>query len=135
MHSRCSSAPFLVFDFARSPTDQASDALPCGPQGVRRATRSAVSLQLRAILVWSLACLADVMHVFTAQLAFSLCGPWLRQNRPLATWSPLAITLGRRCSCSSSDSTKLLKPQPRIASLRHASSVLDGLQALASLPR
>ncbi len=52
----------------------------------------AVSLQLRAICVGSYA-LQDVMHVFVAQLAFSLCGP-LAVRRPLATWSPLAITLG-----------------------------------------
>lgn len=43
-------------------------------RGVRRATRSAMGLQLRAIIMQVLHTLQDVMHVFTAQLAFSLCG-------------------------------------------------------------
>ncbi len=81
-----------------------------------------------------LACLADV--IFTAQLAFSLCGlTWLRPSRPLATWSPLAITLVVGA---------LARPQTRQASLGSSAAVaslrpirpqlLDGLQALASLP-
>jgi hypothetical protein len=43
-------------------------------RGVRRATRSAMGLQLRAIIMQVLHTLQDVMHVFTAQLAFSFCG-------------------------------------------------------------
>ena len=43
-------------------------------RGVRRATRSAVSLLLPAIIMQVLHALQDVMHVFTAQLAFSFCG-------------------------------------------------------------
>lgn len=43
-------------------------------RGVRRATRSAMGLQLRAIIMQVLHTLQDVIHVFTAQLAFSLCG-------------------------------------------------------------
>lgn len=43
-------------------------------RGVRRATRSAMNLLLPAIIMQVLHALHDVMHVFTAQLAFSLCG-------------------------------------------------------------
>ena len=43
-------------------------------RGVRRATRSAMNLLLPAIIMQVLHALQDVMHVFTAQLAFSLCG-------------------------------------------------------------
>ena len=43
-------------------------------RGVRRATRSAMNLLLPAIIMQVLHALQDVMHVFTAQLAFGFCG-------------------------------------------------------------
>ncbi len=92
MHSRCS-APilFFVFDFASRRRTLASRRI-CLAGVARRvcvATRSAESGTGHPRV--GLACLAeDVMHVFTAQLAFSLCrSRWLRPSRPLATWSPL----------------------------------------------
>ncbi len=89
--ARCS-APFsLSLILPRSPTD----AKPQTRAGVARrcASRRCESTTAGHPRV-GLACLADVMHIFTAQLAFSLRSPWLRPSRSLITWSPFAITLG-----------------------------------------
>ncbi len=145
MHSRCSAFAFVFFDFARSPTDAKPPDACLRALVCVGATRSGLQLQLRAILRVGLACLARASaRLLTAQLAFSPCGSWLRPSRPLATWPalPLAIT-GRVvlwcCSCSSSDSTKLLgllNPLFLGAWLASNTSfqLLDGLQALAFLP-
>ncbi len=74
------------------------------------------------------------MHVFTAQLAFSLwVSPWLRPSRPLeATWSNKPNNSG--CPV-------LARPQTRQSSLGlnpvlrhcvHHPQLLDGLSALVS---
>ncbi len=91
-----------------------------------------MSLQLRVHPRVGLACLAEDVYVFTAQLAFSLCGLLgFVQVVTLATWSPLAITLGCPVALTRPQTRQklLLAPQPRIASLRPATSqLLDGLQ-------
>ncbi len=99
---------------------------------------SAVSrLQLRAILVWSLACLAKMScHVFTAQLAFSLCGGFVSgvsqhgHRFAITLGCPVALArpqrLGRRASLGSSTVLRHC--------VQYVLQLLDGLQALASLP-
>ncbi len=135
---RCSALPFLLsLIFARSPTDAKPPGDLAGvARGVRRATRPLWVYNCGPSRV-GLACLAgDVMHVFTAQLALVSAVSLLLLSRPLATWSPLAITLG----CLKAllllvlrlDKASCLNPV-----LRHCantSSVAWRSQALASLP-
>ncbi len=74
MHCGARPCLFFVFDFARRRRTLNLRRIAAGAAtGVRRATRSAVSLQLRAISCRSCA-LQDVMRLHEAQLAFSLCG-------------------------------------------------------------
>ncbi len=98
MHSRCSALPFslsLIFAVADEDAKPLRRALRALPAGVCVALRpTPLSLQLRAILVWVLACLARCHARLLAQLALSLCGllGFVQSSSP--TWSPLAITLG-----------------------------------------
>ncbi len=78
------------------------------------------------------------MHVFTAQLfAFSLCGSsWLRPSRP----SRNMVTACNNSSCPvvllvlRLDKASLAQPQTVSLVAQYVPQLLDGLQALASLP-
>ncbi len=98
---------FFVFDFARSPTTPIPDACLCGRwQAVSYAP--AVSLQPRVILV-GLACLARCharLHGSVSPYLRSL--GFVRRSRAMVTACNNSVVL----PCSSSDSTKLLLPQP-----------------------
>ncbi len=113
MHSRCSALPFFVFDFARPTDAKPPDALPyerC-PQGVRRCYALAVS-PTTAGPSSCRSCMPCECHARlhgSSSPNWSLRSRLARPSRLSQHGSPLAITLGlSRCSCSSSDSTKLL---------------------------
>ncbi len=120
---KCTAVPGLAFFFLslilpgrrRHQNLQTHYALRAPPAGASRYALHCDSTAGQArCMPCKMSCIAP--H----QLAFSSAVSGFVRGRPLATWSPLAITLG--CPvvlCSSSDSTKLLlAPQPCIASLR-----------------
>ncbi len=73
MHSRCSALPFSLFDFASRRRTLSLQTLRACPPGVCVALRASLSLQLAGHPRGS--CMpCKIMHVFTAQLAFGLCG-------------------------------------------------------------
>ncbi len=138
MHS-CSALPFsqrnLWLPGRRRTLNLQTHCRPCGrcPQGVRRAARSA-GLQLRAILVPGLACLADVMRLHGSARRFSLTAISLATSKSSSRNMVTACNNSGICPVALArppDSTKLLlAPQPRIASLPSARpQLLDGLQA------
>ncbi len=100
------------------------------PQGVRRATRSAVVYSRRPSCNRS--CMQDVMHIFTARSPLVSAVSLGFDQVVLATWST-ACNSG--CPVAYRPQTRqklLLAPQPHV---RHCvnTSRLTGLQALASL--
>ncbi len=106
MHSRCSALPFslsLIFLVAMTAKHRHCPlrALPAGCAS-RYALRR--GLRLRAHPRVGLACLARCLYYF----AFSLCGPWLLKSSSRNMVTACNNSRLSRCSCSSSDSTKLL---------------------------
>ncbi len=130
---------FFVFDFARyrRTLNLRRIALGVAAELSSRYTLRC-SLQLGHPRV-GLAC-TDVMHVFTAQLAFSLCGllGFVKSSSHATTWSPLAITLAGFVPLLllvlRLDKSAITEPQPYcvIASIRP--QLLDGLRALCFCP-
>ncbi len=85
---------FFVFDLLVPADAKPPDALRgrC-PQGDRRYALRCEVYNCGAPSSWRvLHALQDVMRVFTAPLAFVCVLLGLPSSRPLATWSPLAIT-------------------------------------------
>ncbi len=96
MHSRCLALLFLVFDFARSPTDAGTPPDACGRCPGVSAARPPGSSQPGHP---RRSCMPCKMSRTSSRLSSPLVSVSLASvsSRPLATWSPLAIILG--CPC------------------------------------
>ncbi len=138
MHSRCSALPFLC---AILPSRQRTLNLRRIAQRGEKMVAARVCVAFTRSLWssgagrprWSLACLADVMHVFASARLWSLRSPLASSKSSSRNMVTACNNSRSRCSYRSSDSTKLLLAPQRIASLRqYVLQLLDGLQALLS---
>ncbi len=97
----------FVFDFARSPTDAAPQT--CAGVAAQRVCVARCWRKSTAAGHLGLACLTECHYVFTAQLAFSLCG--LLDFVPKSSSRNMVTACNNRvvrCSCSSQTRQKLL---------------------------
>ncbi len=117
---------FFVFDFARSPTDaKPPDALPCG-RCLQCASRYALRCESTTAGHPRRSCMPCKDVIPSSRLSFHFSLWWSPFGCPghvLCNISPLAITLGCPVALARPQTlTKLLAPQPRIASLRPVTS-------------